>query len=238
MQPLTSAVVGALAPLVDPAKAVPMAAYMKGHFPFLGIPRPTLDPSIKPLLHAWKPTNQHEVDVVIDELWSLPEREYQYVAARAVVRLAKVVPEADGPAMLELLLRCVASRTWWDTVDELAIAVGSVTQRSPQTVGPMMALLDHDNFWMARIAILHQRRFGPSVDLDRLAACCLHRADDKEFFIRKAIGWALREASYDHPDWVRRFVADHPQLSNLSRAEALKALRRRERPSGDRRDRS
>ena len=100
--------------------------------------------------------------------------------------------------------------------------------RNDRSLDPVMAAwLVDDNVWLARTAILHQERWGAATEPDWLFPACLTRADDTEFFVRKAIGWALRSYSYVDPAAVERFVHDHDaELSGLSKREALKAIER------------
>jgi 3-methyladenine DNA glycosylase AlkD len=106
--------------------------------------------------------------------------------------------------------------------------VGPLVSRYPDLALTMDDWIASDNIWLARTAIIHQERFKDRTDVERLFSYCLLRAADRDFFIRKAIGWALREYSKTDADAVRRFVADHgSELSPLSQREALKWLSRR-----------
>jgi 3-methyladenine DNA glycosylase AlkD len=90
-----------------------------------------------------------------------------------------------------------------------------------------------DDLWLARTSILHQERWKADTDADILFGACLARAADPEFFLRKAIGWALRSYSYVDPTAVEQFVRDHDaELSGLSKREAMKAIERGRQPSG------
>ncbi len=102
-------------------------------------------------------------------------------------------------------------------------AVGELVRRHPELLAAMDRWIDAEDFWLARAAIIHQLKFREATDRDRLFTYCLRRAPDQEFFLRKAIGWALREYSKTDPDAVRAFVKNHEnQLSPLSRREALR----------------
>ena len=122
----------------------------------------------------------------------------------------------------------ITTKSWWDTVDELADhVVGAIVHAHPSQRAVMDRWLVDDDFWLARTAILHQLDWKDDTDADWLFAACVRRAGDKEFFIRKAIGWALRSYSYVDPVAVERFVTDHAgELSGLSRREGLKAIER------------
>jgi len=143
---------------------------------------------------------------------------------------------AAGPGFVPALRRLCTERSWWDTVDGLATHVaGPLVAAHPELVAVMDAWIDSDSLWLTRVAILHQERFGPRTDRDRLFAYCLHRAGDREFFIRKAIGWALRSYARVAPEAVAGFLAGNGHLlSGLSRREAERGvemgLRRRAAP--------
>ncbi len=222
MNRVTKAVVDTFVPLANPEAARKMSAYMRNQFPFLGISAVTRDAWLKPMYKSWKPTRAEELRQVATELWALPEREYQYAAGRFLRRYSGNV----GPEILDTLAECAQKKSWWDTVDELVHGVGAVALAHPETVPTIEGWIHHEDFWMARMAILHQLSYTET-DLPRLERICLARADGTEFFVRKAIGWALREASYRNPDWVTAFVERNASvLSPLSQREAMKAIHR------------
>jgi 3-methyladenine DNA glycosylase AlkD len=204
----------------DPDRAAAMAAYMRGQFPFLGVPTPERRRRSRPLVSAARRMLPGDSVTAVDLLWEQVEREFQYVGsdvARAAVR-------NWGPAQLADLRRWVTTGSWWDTVDTLAHAVGDLVATHPTLSPQMDRWVEDPDPWVARVAILHQLGWKERTDPVRLFAACAARADDTEFFIRKAIGWALRDYARTDPDGVRRFVAAHPELSGLSRREALKHL--------------
>jgi 3-methyladenine DNA glycosylase AlkD len=204
----------------DPQRAVSMAAYMRGQFPFLGIPSPALRQIMRenPLP---KPSEELLREATL-ELWQLPEREFQYVAC---VRLRRYV-KFCGPGFLGVAKQLVVTKSWWDTVDTLAShTVGPLVRANPELVATMDSWIDDENMWLARTALLHQLGYKGATDSGRLFRYCERRADHPDFFIRKAIGWALREYAKTDPDAVRAFVFAHQGvLSGLSKREALKNL--------------
>jgi 3-methyladenine DNA glycosylase AlkD len=213
-------VVESFEPLANPEAAAKMAAYMRDQFPFLGISAVARDNVLKPMYKTWKPSSEDELRTVSLQLWALPEREYQYAAGRLLRRYAGQV----GPDILTTLAECAQTKSWWDTVDELVHGVGDVASIHPETIPLIESWIEHEDFWMARMAILHQLGHREP-DLNRLARLCLARAHDNEFFVRKAIGWALREASCRNPKWVATFIETHRDvLSPLSRREGMKAI--------------
>jgi 3-methyladenine DNA glycosylase AlkD len=225
MHHVVADIVAAYKPVADSDRAAPMAKYMRDQFPFLGIAAPIRDAVLKPILKAWQPADVDELSVVATELWNRREREYHYAGGRLLCKYADRV----GPEVLLLIVKCAQTHSWWDTVDELTHAVGDVAKAYPQTIPTIESWIDNQDFWLARLAILHQLGYGDTVNLARLGQLCLARSHDPEFFIRKGIGWALRDASYAHPQWVTDFIRTHDQvLSPLSKREGMKAIIRRQ----------
>jgi 3-methyladenine DNA glycosylase AlkD len=217
---LAAAVAGDLEALADPDRAAAMRAYMRHQFPFLGVGTPERRRASKPLVAASRRWPSVDAVAVVDHLWSRPEREFRYVGcdvARAAARRWESERLAD-------LRRWVTSDSWWDTVDSLAVSVGDLVTAHPELAAEMDGWIADQDIWVARVALLHQLGWKDRVDVDRLFGYCAARASDTEFFVRKAIGWALRDAARTFPEEVRGFVADHPELSGLSRREALKHL--------------
>jgi 3-methyladenine DNA glycosylase AlkD len=209
-----------LAAVADPERAKAMAAYMRHQFPFLGVPSPTL----KLALRAAQPgrLGQPELTAVSRRLWLLPEREYQYAACSLLARFVK----GCGPDFIDVARDLVVTRSWWDTVDTLAShTVGTLVQHHPRLVTTMDEWIGSENIWLARTAILYQLRYKEATDVDRLFRYTLKKADHKDFFMRKAIGWALRQYAWTAPETVRAFVVAHEaKFSGLTRREALKNL--------------
>jgi len=216
------AVRAALAPLADVRLAAGMRAYMRGRFEYLGIQTPVRRAAITPLIKAFKPADAAELRKAADGLWKMREREYQYVAVDLLARYHAVLSLDDLPWLLGL----VQSKSWWDSVDALLKAVGPVVRRAGiKGKRAMDAAVKHDNFWVRRIAMLHQLGLRDEVDTARLFRYAELLAAEKEFFIRNAIGWALRD--YAWHDWraVDRFLkTTQIELSGLTVREARKNL--------------
>jgi 3-methyladenine DNA glycosylase AlkD len=212
----------ALEVVADPSQAEPMAAYMKNHFPFLGVKNPEVRAAMKPLLADSATFDASELLDVVDQCWAQPEREFQYVGALLLRRRGSVLDAGH----IEDLEGYLTTKSWWDSVDSLAVhTVGPLVKRNPDLVSIMDDWIGDDNIWLARTAIIHQLMYKADTDRDRLFRYAERRADDTEFFIRKAIGWALRQYAREEPDAVRQFVADHEdRLSGLTKREALKHL--------------
>jgi 3-methyladenine DNA glycosylase AlkD len=204
----------------DPRRAAEITAYMRGQFAFIGIGSAARDAL---MLHAadglGMPSECDLSDLAL-ACWKRADRDYQHVACRMLRRHTSVLT----PSSLAVLERLITTKSWWDTVDELAThVVGSLVKRNPKLAKTMDAWIASENIWLARTAILHQTRYKGDTDEERLFAYCRCRAPDTEFFIRKAIGWALREYGKTNPAAVKQFVADNEAaLSGLSKREALK----------------
>lgn len=213
----TNGVRAALAPLADPERAVDMAAYMKNQFPFLGVPTPARRLAVKPMFKAFR-GNALDAAAL---LWREPEREFQYVACDLLRARAGALSAAELPA-LEVL---VVEKSWWDSVDSLAPCISALVLRERSLVTRMDELIRAENLWLRRVALLYQLGWKAETDQARLFGYCLSCAPESEFFIRKAIGWALRQYARMEPEAVRAFLrVNTGVLSPLSLREATKHL--------------
>ncbi|WP_098898816.1 DNA alkylation repair protein [Streptomyces sp. st77] len=210
------------APAADPVRAEGAAAYMKHVAPFLGIPTPERRALSRTVLAGTGRPDERDCKAIALRCWRLPEREYHYFAVDYLRRHAGRCTSGFLPVLHHL----VTTVPWWDTVDLLAAHVaGPLVAADPVLVGEMDRWIDDPSLWAARTALLHQLRYKEATDADRLFGYCLRRADHPDFFIRKAIGWALREYAKTDPAAVRDFVEGaRTRLSPLSVREALKNL--------------
>jgi 3-methyladenine DNA glycosylase AlkD len=206
----------ALTPLADHHLAIAMAAYMKNHFAFLGIPTPARRAAIKALP---KP-DPAQVLGIVQTLWMKCEREYQYVALDLLDSMAiKIEPRATLTLIEELALQ----KSWWDSVDGFAGIASGILRRNPNLRDIVWRWSAHPSFWVNRLAILHQNGWRHETDSSILFKLCLAHAESKEFFIRKAIGWALRDYAWVNAPTVQDFVQQNrARLAKLSIREALK----------------
>jgi 3-methyladenine DNA glycosylase AlkD len=204
---------------VDAERAGPMRSYMRDQFEFLGITSVPRRQLTRQVLAGLPKPAEADLAAVARKCWALDEREYQYFACDVLVKHARSLTPSFLPVAAEL----VTTKSWWDTVDALAAnVVGAIVAAHPTTVSTMDEWAADDNLWLARTALLHQLRYRERTDVDRLFRYCEAQAGHRDFFIRKAIGWALREYAKTDPVAVRLFVDSHPDLSPLSRREALK----------------
>jgi 3-methyladenine DNA glycosylase AlkD len=203
---------------------------MKGRFPFLGVGSAARRAAQQPFVRAWAAGGAAECLDVARALWQEPEREFQYVGCDL---LRRVGPRLPGDS-LEQLRGLVASRPWWDTVDSLAKVVGAVVRAHPEQAGVLDDWIGPDRpvggpddagMWVSRAALLHQLGWGDAAQPDVVLRYCAIHIDDRELFVRKAVGWALRDLARARPEEVREWVGAHPDLSPLSRREALRNLR-------------
>ncbi len=205
----------------DATNASDMKAYMLNKFEFFGIKTPLRDEIVKPYLKDHSLKNFSDLDQVIKALWELPEREMQYFAIDTFFSHKKLWSQSS----IKLIEYCIVQKSWWDTVDGI---VGDwlgtyFNMFSEQTFLITSQWNKSNNIWLQRSSILFQKSYKKNTDTALLTSYILHLKDSKEFFIRKAIGWALREYSKTNPEWVISFVANN-KLSPLSEKEALKRV--------------
>jgi 3-methyladenine DNA glycosylase AlkD len=221
---LLAAVRDGLAALADPVKAPQMQAYMKSAMPYRGVPTPPRRTLMKQLLAACPPAHRGTWQATVRALWDdAGYREERYAAVDLCAhRSARAWQDA---ATVPLYEHFIVTGAWWDHVDAVAIhLVGPILRADPAGVGPTIRrwITDEDR-WLRRGAIIVQIGAKRATDTGLLMAAIEPNVDDPDFFIRKGIGWALREHAKTDPGWVRSFVASH-DLSALSRREARRHL--------------
>ncbi len=211
----------------NPEHASAMRAYMRDQFDFLGIKTPLrrqlLAQIVQPI--GKSKFSAPEVLQLADLLWELPQREYQYIAVDLLAQHKKILRLRDVSALIQLAQK----KSWWDSVDGLAAVIGDIVfltrAHSPDAQDTMDQALHHSSLWVRRIAMTHQLGWRLQTDTARLFSYALQLAAEEDFFIRKAIGWALRDYARWQPDQVRDFVTAHQtHFSALSVREALKHL--------------
>lgn len=220
---LVEFVVGEFELLADPEQAKPMAAYMKTTQPFFGIKKPERVPVYRRMKKQFPPKTQRAYLAAIKALWGRPQRECQYAALEYAVHFKDYVNYES----MELYEQLIREGAWWDLVDILAAhLVGKVLLKDRERIEPILDnWIEDEDYWIRRTAILSQCRHKEKTNQEQLFSYCLKRAHEKEFFIRKAIGWALREYSYADPQAVKSFLLKNKsKLSGLSLREGAKGL--------------
>ena len=223
MEGMTRYLATELAQVADPQRAADMAAYMKTDMPFYGVARPEMMKIYREMRRRFPVASRGEYLSAVRVMWAQPHREEKYCAIRMAVDHPAYVTIGSVP----LYRRMIVEGAWWDFVDEIAARlIGKVLLDDRERMQPKLdQWIDDPNMWIRRTAILAQLGHKDHTDRDRLFAYCLKRADEKEFFIRKAIGWALREYAKTEPDVVRAFALENRErLSGLSFREATKHL--------------
>jgi 3-methyladenine DNA glycosylase AlkD len=212
--------------VADPARAPAMQAYMKSDMPYLGVSTAPMRQVCKSVFAglAWPDSAAWRADVLT--IWRGAEfREQRYAAIELTdVRAARAFRRIDALPMYEEM---VVGGAWWDYVDAIATRrFWAILQNDRAPMKEWMLTWSRDgNMWKRRSAILCQVRAKAATDLDLLYACIAPSMDSNHFFLRKAIGWALREYAWTDPAEVRRYVAaNEARLSPLSRREALKNI--------------
>lgn len=215
-------IVNQFAAQVDPLLKPRQEAYMRNQFPFCGINQTKRLAIQKQLFKQYPIQTMHELEVIVKQLWNLKLREYRYTAMDLLQKYAKLWK----PETLHLFQWCIETDSWWDTLDDLAAnCVGTLCMRYPELTALMDQWIHDENMWLRRAAILYQLKHKKHTDVQKLFSYCVARMHEKDFFIRKAIGWVLREYAKTDPHAVIAFVTKHQAtLSPLSKREALRRV--------------
>lgn len=206
----------------DSSQAAGMKKYMRDQFEYLGIKSPKFKELMKEYIAANGLPPVDELDSILRGLWALPEREFQYAANSLLGRLEKQLPAG----LIKTMESMIVTKSWWDTVDTIAGGtLGVHFQRHPAVREKYLAKWRRsENFWLRRACILFQLNYKTETDFDLLCEIIRENLGSKEFFINKAIGWALRQYARTNPKVVKKFVKATKELNPLSRREAMKHL--------------
>ncbi len=213
----------------DPVAAEPMKAYMRNQFDYLGIKMPLQRELQRQFISEHGLPALSELAGVLIELWDLPEREYQYAGISILGKMENKLP----PEFIDTIESLLTTKSWWDTVDTLASNTVGVHFRRYSDVKDrtLRVWRKSENIWLRRTCLLFQLKYKEETDFALLCDLIRENLGQKEFFINKAIGWALRTYSRVDAAKVRAFVAETP-LQPLSAREALKWLDRQEKKVG------
>ena len=207
--------------LADANRAREMSRYMRDQFSFFGISRPEVKRILKQQLKREKIPKI--ISPVLYDLWSHHEREMQYAA----IELIKLVLHRQPASFIQVLEHLILQKSWWDTVDALAVLSGAHLKRhsslQPTTTNRW---INENNIWLQRTAILHQLKYGSETDFHLLQKYVLKVGMSNDFFIQKASGWALRQYGKFAPVSVSSFIESNSSLiSALAKREALRNLK-------------
>ena len=224
---IRNSVIAALREAADPVRAQQQQAYMKSEMPYFGVGVPQCRRIARSVFKAHPLSDSSAWEAVILDLWRrAAHREERYAAVELL--LFERYSSWLEPARIPLIEELVVTGAWWDYVDAIAgRGVGTMLAAHPRPTGAMLReWAKDDDIWKRRTAILAQLRARRATDTRLLADAVRPSIGKSEFFLRKGIGWALREYAKTDPAWVIEFVGAHPDLSDLSRREALKHLDR------------
>lgn len=223
---LISDVRAALSAAGDPTRAADQQRYMKSVMPYHGVTLPQVRKLTRPILSAYRPTDRGAWEGAVRAMWDEATHREEWYVAIALARHRHAAPWQDA-ATLALYEHLVRTGAWWDVVDETAAhLVGGVLARDRTDVTPLMRLwATSEHLWLRRTAVLCQLNHKSETDTALLRAAIEANLEDSSFWLRKAIGWALRQHARTDPVWVRGEVERWgARLSPLSRKEALKHL--------------
>jgi 3-methyladenine DNA glycosylase AlkD len=206
----------------DASIAAKQSAYMRNLFPFLGVQKPLKDQLQRPIFKEHCPTHEKELINTLKILWDQEAREYQYSACDLAIYAKKLWT----PAIFATFEKMIRQKSWWDTVDDIAAnLIGKLLLKHPELVTTMDDWIQDECLWIRRTALIYQLTWKQETDAGRLLRYCETTMHEKDFFIRKAIGWALRQYSKTQPQVVKKFIQkNRSSLSPLSIREGSKYL--------------
>ena len=200
--------------------AIGQAQYMKNLFPFLGIQKPLRAELQRSIFKNHPIQNEDELLTIMDHLWTKDEREYHYAACDLGEKYLKLCSQKA----LKTFETMIRTKSWWDTVDKIASNLfGLVLFKYPQ---PLDHWVQDSCLWIRRTTLIYQLRYKEKTNTNKLFEYCKKLMHEKEFFIQKAIGWALREYSKTNPQDVKAFIMENkPKLSPLSFREGIRLIK-------------
>lgn len=205
----------------DPENAVSMSKYMRDMFVFYGIPSPKRKELTKEFIKREKA--QKYIDwAFLDECYEDPHRELQYFVNDCLGAMGKYLAFENVPR----LMKYAKEKQWWDTIDFLDRIIGNIGLKDARINALMLELSVSDDMWLRRLAIDHQNGRKEKTSPALLEKIIVNNLGSDEFFINKAIGWALRDYSKAEPDWVKEFLLKYGgKMDKLSIKEAGKYLK-------------
>ena len=204
----------------DEENAISMSKYMRNLFKFYGIPTPKRKAIYKDLLKEEKKSKKIDWDF-LDKCYEDEHREFQYLVSDYLIAMNAFLTYEDIPK----IKKYIKSKQWWDTIDFLDRVIGEIGLRDNRVDDLMLDWSKDDDFWIRRIAIDHQLCRKEKTNTELLEKIIDNNFGSDEFFINKAIGWALRDYSKTNPLWVKEFLNKYQdKMDNLSIKEASKYI--------------
>ena len=197
-----------------------MSKYMLNKFEYIGIKTPERRKIFKNFFKEYK--NEEKIDwEFVNKCWENKYREFQYIAADYLKNMKDKLTIDDIPKFKWLILK----KSWWDTIDNLDMTIGALALKDSNVNKILMEWSLDENIWLRRIAIDHQLLRKEKTDIELLEKILKNNLEQTEFFINKAIGWALRDYSKTNPEWVKTFIEKNREnMAKLSIKEASKYL--------------
>ena len=207
--------------VADKEQSLGAAAYMKNQFQFFGIYTKQRRVISNSIIKQSGYFSEKDLATLVKNLYKQPEREFHYVAIEIIAFHKKYWTKET----IELAEFCLINKSWWDSVDHISsLILGPYFKKFPEQIIPKTEGWNQNkNFWLQRSSIMFQRSYKKDTNTELLSKYILNVRENKEFFVQKAIGWALREYGRSNPTWVKKFVKEH-QLTGLSAREALRRI--------------
>jgi len=201
-------------------QAQKMSKYMLNKFEYIGIKTPERRKIFKNFFKEYK--NEEKIDwEFVNKCWENKHREFQYIAADYLKNMKDKLTIDDIPKFKRLILE----KSWWDTIDNLDMTIGALALKDSNVNKILMEWSLDENIWLRRIAIDHQLLRKEKTNTELLEKILKNNLGQAEFFINKAIGWALRDYSKTNPEWVKNFIEENKEkMAKLSIKEASKYL--------------
>lgn len=199
--------------------AIPMAKYMKNKFPFLGLKKPERAALAKEFLKLRKKDTRVDWDFIF-KCYDMLEREFHYLAIDYMDKVKNLFTPDD----MDNIEKLITTKSWWDTVDNINKIVGYIVMKYPELKDDIIQKwIYSENIWLKRVSILFQLKYKEKTDTEFLNKAIISNSKTDEFFVNKAIGWALREYSKTDKEWIKEFIQNN-ELSKLSIREGSKYL--------------
>lgn len=204
----------------NPDLAKQMEKYLRNKFKFYDLKSPERRKSYHDLIKAEKKNKKIDWKL-LDQAWSDSHREAQYFVCDYLISLEKYLTFED----IDQIFNYIKSKQWWDTIDSLIKPIGKIGLRDEKVNDLMLTWSKDNDFWVRRVAIEHQLLRKDKMNIELLEKILENNLNSSEFFINKAIGWALRDYSKTNPEWVREFIENHvSDMAPLSIKEGSKYI--------------